>query len=79
MSANDDKAYTERLRNVPRDYQFWLNKAREQVHANFGGNEAELQHLTIQAAHSLMLEHKLGEIEASLVEIKTALKTPTEG
>ncbi len=79
MSIDDDQAYTERLRNVPRDYQFWLNQAREQVHANFGGNEAELQHLTIQAAHSLIMEHKLGEIEASLVEIKTALKTSTEG
>ncbi len=79
MSTKDEQAYSQRLQNVSRDYQFWLNKAREQVHANFGGNEAELQHLTIQAAHSLMLEHKLGEIEASLFEIKNALKPPTEG
>ncbi|MFG5383867.1 MULTISPECIES: hypothetical protein [unclassified Yoonia] len=78
VTTEDDQAYSQRLRNVQRDYQFWLNKAREQVHANFGGSEAELQHLTIQAAHSLMMEHKLGEIEASLVEIKTALKTSTE-
>ena len=75
----EEDAYKQRIRNVPRDFQFWITKAREQVHANFGGDEAELQHLTLQAAHSLMLEHKLGEIEASLFEIKNALKPAMEG
>lgn len=76
---NDQDAYRQRIQNVTRDFQYWITKAREQVHANFGGDEAELQHLTLQAAHSLMLEHKLGEIEASLFEIKNALKPGMEG
>ncbi|WP_296423585.1 hypothetical protein [Yoonia sp.] len=71
-----DPAAAERRKMVAQNFQHWVGRARELVHANFGGNEAELQHLTLQAAHSLMLEHRLGEIEANMADIKSLLTSP---
>lgn len=58
-----------------RDFAHWIAVARKMVHDSFVGDEAELQRITIQAANSLMLEHKLGRIEHSLDEIKTSLNS----
>lgn len=63
----------EQEQQVLRDFHHWIVIARSMVHTTFTGDDTELQRMTLSTAHSLMLEHKLGEIETSLAEIKTSL------
>ncbi|WP_342070100.1 hypothetical protein [Yoonia algicola] len=56
-----------------RDFHHWIIVARRIVHDSFTGDEKELQRLTLQAAEGLMMDHRLGAIEAQMAEIKTAL------
>ena len=60
-------------KDVIRDFHHWIVVARRMVHDSFTGDEKELQRLTMQAAEGLMMDHRLGAIEAQLVEIRTAM------
>ncbi|MEM8537911.1 MAG: hypothetical protein AAGF56_08625 [Pseudomonadota bacterium] len=57
-----------------RDFHHWIVVARRMVHDSFTGDEKELQRMTLQAAHGLMMDHRLDAIEHELTAIKAALK-----
>ena len=68
----------ERSKRAEAEMHHWIVVARRMIHEDFTGNEAELQRQIMQTACTLMLQDRMGQVQNSLDEIKTALQ-PREG
>jgi len=72
------KTSKRRKKKIPSQFLEWISAARELVDAHFP-NEVSSAHnaLIIETAKSMMMMHKLGEIEMSIDDIRYALENPT--
>ncbi|WP_343079784.1 hypothetical protein [Ostreiculturibacter nitratireducens] len=73
----DRQANEKRRQQVPVDMSEWITAAERVVHKHFTLTDQTARNaLVVQLATAMMLEYRLGEVDASLDHIRRSIENP---